>query len=130
MARPQCGRHFPLRDDGEILQINSPQDKVGGPYVVVVKSLAERWAIVAMEWENAPCLGIRWFWERNGYPHAFDWGTWLVNARSLSEILRPGLPLEAGCRRMLEDFLAGRIPGDRLRRALDPAIVTLCWNRI
>ncbi len=78
MARPQCGRNFPLRDDGEILKINSPQDKVGGPYVVVVKSLAERWAIVAMEWQNGPCLVIRWFWERNGYPHTFDWGTWLV----------------------------------------------------
>ena len=45
-----CGKNFPFRDDGEILKINSPRGKVGGPYVVVVKSLAERWAVVAMEW--------------------------------------------------------------------------------
>ena len=129
MARQYCGRDFPLRDDKEILQINSPQDKVEGPYVAVVKSLAERWAIVAMEWETRPCLGIRWFWERNGYPHAINWGTWLVISTSLLEIIRPGLPLEEA-RRPLQDFLAGRIPGDRLQVAPDPTTITLCWHRI
>ena len=130
MARRYCGRDFPLRDDKEILEIDSPQGKVGGPYVAVVKSLAERWAIVALEWEARPCLGIRWFWQQNGYPHAINWGTWLVISTSLLEILRPGLPLEETRRRLLQDFLAGRIPGDRLQLAPDPTTITLCWHRI
>ena len=130
MARQYCGRDFPLRDDKEILEIDSPQGKVRGPYVAVVKSLAERWAIVAMEWENRPCLGIRWFWERNGYPHAINWGTWLVLSTSLSEIMRPGLPLQEIRRRTLEDFLAGRMPGEGLQGVPDPANITLCWQRI
>ena len=54
----------------------------------------------------------------------------MVNCASLTEIMRPGLPLDKNCRRLLEDFLGGRTPGDRLQRALDPAAVTLCWNRV
>ncbi len=33
------GNDFPLDDDSKILEINSPRDIVGGPYVVVYKNL-------------------------------------------------------------------------------------------
>jgi hypothetical protein len=62
------GETFPLDDDSKILELNSPQSRVRGPYVVVFKELEERWAIVAMDWEGKPRLGIRWFWGNNGNP--------------------------------------------------------------
>ena len=64
----QGGETFPLDDDSKILEINAPQGVVGGPYVVVFKEPEERWAIVAMDWEGEPSLGIRWFWGNNGHP--------------------------------------------------------------
>lgn len=133
MARQHCGENFPLDNDGEILAIDSPGANVGGPYVVVTKSIAERWAIVAMRWDNASCLGIRWFWANNGYPHSFNWGTWLVIPTSLSNIVRPGLPLENQYHLMLEGFLTGaqyQLQPYLLQHDPEAANITLCWQCI
>ncbi len=55
----QGGKRVELENDSEILKVNSPQDSVGGPYVVVYKDTDERWAIVAMKWDGMRRLGIR-----------------------------------------------------------------------
>ena len=62
------GINFNLEDDNEILKINSPVTSVGGPYRVVYKNITERWAIVALNWDEKPRLGIRWFWGGGGNP--------------------------------------------------------------
>ncbi len=79
------GENFPLEDDSKILEINSPRRNVGGPYIVVFKSLEERWAIVAMDWDGEPRLGIRWFWGNGGNPFSSANPIWLVIPPSLSK---------------------------------------------
>ena len=86
------GETFPLDDDREITGINSPRDRVGGPYVVVFKNVEDRWAIVAMDWEGEPRLGIRWFWEKNGHPSVRGYPTWLVIPPELNKSILFGLP--------------------------------------
>ena len=84
------GESFTL-DDDDILQINSPKKRLSGPYVVIFKSLEERWAIVAFDWDKKPRLGIRWFWGNGGNPFSSGNGTWLVIPPSLSKNILLGL---------------------------------------
>ena len=79
------GETFPLDDDSKILGINFPKKSVGGPYVVVFKESEERWAIVAMDWDEEPCLGIRWFWGNNGHPSRGKTPLWFVIPSELSK---------------------------------------------
>ena len=98
-----CDESFPA--DSEILEIKSPPKRVGGPYVVVFKEPEERWAIVAMDWDGEPCLGIRWFWGNNGYPP----GQWFVIPSELSKNILFGLPLAHEFCGRLEEYLSGRL---------------------
>lgn len=109
------GENFDLGNDNEILSINSPQRNVGGPYVVVHKDMKDRWAIVAMNWDKEPVLGIRWFWGEGGNPRSTTYSTWLVVPSSLSMNMLSGLSLEPSLRSKLEDFLSGKIDGSKLR---------------
>lgn len=108
------GETFPLECDSAILEIKSPKDRVGGPYVVVFKNLAERWAIVAMDWEGEPRLGIRWFWESNGHPSGRGYPTWFVIPSELSKNVLFGLPLAHKFSDRLEEYLTGKISGEAL----------------
>lgn len=54
-----AGETFDLTSDSNILNLKSPRASVGGPYTVVFKNLEERWAIVAMDWDEEPRLAIR-----------------------------------------------------------------------
>ena len=107
------GETFPLDDDREILGINSPRDRVGGPYVVVFKNVEDRWAIVAMDWEGEPRLGIRWFWGNGGNPSVRGYPTWFVIPPTLSKIL-VGSPLAHEYSGRLEEYLDGKISGPDL----------------
>lgn len=107
------GETFPLDDDREILGINAPRDWVGGPYVVVSKNVEDRWAIVAMDWEREPRLGIRWFWGNNGHPSRGKTPTWFVIPPTLSKIL-VGSPLAHEYSGRLEEYLDGKISGPDL----------------
>lgn len=109
------GKNFDLSNDNEILSINSPQDHVRGPYAVVHKDIQERWAIVAMHWDKTPVLGIRWFWGEGGNPRSTAYSTWLVVPSLLSMNILSGLSLEQNFRSKLEDFLSGKIDGNKLR---------------
>lgn len=112
------GENFPLEDDSKILSINSPKNSVGGPYVVVYKNLEERWAIVAMDWDGEPRLGIRWFWGNGGNPFSSSYPIWLVIPPSLSKSILAGLPLNHRFSGKLDDFLTGKIDGTSTSPAL------------
>lgn len=110
----ETGDKFPIEDDALILQIDSPRDRLSGPYAVVFKNLAERWAIVAFDWEGEPRLGMRWFWGGGGNPFSSGHGTWLVIPPSLSRSLLAGLPIDHAFSGKVDDFLCGRIEGSEL----------------
>jgi hypothetical protein len=109
------GENYKIEDDAEILKINSPKIFIGGPYVVVYKDINERWAIVAIDWDKEPRLGIRWFWGNGGNPFSSGNPTWLVIPSALSNSILNGLPLDFGFRKEIEKFLAGEIQGEEIR---------------
>lgn len=110
------GENFNLKNDEEILKINSPQGSLEGPYVVVFKSILQRWAIVAMNWDDVPTLGIRWFWGKNGNPISRSYATWLIIPSMLQNAVLNGLPLDFKFRDRLNRFLIGDISGDQLKK--------------
>jgi len=97
-------------------KINSPKSNVGGPYVVVYESLEERWAVVALDWDNEPRLGIRWFWGNGGNPFSSSYPIWLIIPPSLSKNILSGLPLPHKFSGQLEEFLTGKISGQDLKK--------------
>jgi hypothetical protein len=115
MGIKNAGKDFPLEDNNKILEINSPQESVGGVYAVVYKNLSDRYAIVAMDWDGKPHLGIRWFWSSMGNPVSREYSTWFVVPTSLSRNMLSGLPLDHEFSRKVDDFLAGKIKGTELK---------------
>ena len=109
------GVDFDLENDELILQINSPEEQLQGPYVVVYKNIPEKWAIVAYDWNGHPNLGIRWFWDTNGNPTSTGYPTWLVIPSMLTNAVLNGLPLEFKFRNKLNRFLADEIKGEELK---------------
>ena len=107
------GKDFSL-DNDNILEINSPKKSVGGPYVVVFKNIDERWAIVALDWDKEPRLGIRWFWGNGGNPFSSGNGTWLVIPPSLSKNILSGLSIEHKFYTKIDKFLSGEIKGENI----------------
>ena len=69
------------------------------------KNMEERWAIVAMDWDGEPRLGIRWFWGNGGNPFPPANPIWLVIPPSLSKSVLSGLPLDHKFSGRLEDYL-------------------------
>lgn len=112
------GKDFPLYSNDEILGIKSPKENVGqeGPHVVVFKDTDNRWAIVAMDWDERPSLGIRWFWGNSGHPSAFGNPQWFVIPSELNESILLGLPLTREFSDLLKGFLADEIPGKALHK--------------
>ena len=109
------GNDFPLEDDNSILQINSPRSSLSGPYVVVFKNVVERWAIVAFDWDENPCLGIRWFWGNGGTPFSSGHGTWFVIPAELTKSVLSGLTIDHAFSGKIDDFLCGKITGEELK---------------
>lgn len=112
--RNMAGEKFDMSLNSNILALNSPRKSVGGPYKVVYKNEQERWAIVAMDWEGQPCLGMRWFWGGGGNPFSNAKPIWLVIPDSLSNSVLNGLPLNFKFYSSVMDFLAGKIAGNQI----------------
>ena len=108
------GEDFKLQNDDEILAINSPKSSCGGPYIVVSKSLESRWAIIALDWDGVPTLGIRWFWGTMGNPISSGYATWFIVPAELHNAVLNGLPLSFMFRKRINRFLAGEINGNQL----------------
>jgi hypothetical protein len=115
MGVKNAGEDFPLEDNNKILEINSPQKSIKDPYVVVHKNLVDRWAIVAIDWDGKPHLGIRWFWGNGGNPISTGYAVWFVLPTSLSKSMLSGLPLGHEFSAKIDDFLAGKIKGTELK---------------
>ncbi len=97
-----------------ILKIDSPKANLSGPHIVVFKNLEERWAIVALDWDGEPRLGIRSFWGNGGNPFSSGHGTWFVIPPFLSKNILCGLPIDHAFSGRLESFLCGKISGAQL----------------
>ena len=110
------GEKFELENDDKILEIKSPKNMVGGPYVVIYKDIKERWAIVAMDWDGKRRLGIRWFYGNKGYPNSRGNATWLVIPPNLTEIILAGLQLEHKFSGKIDEYLTGNITGEELKK--------------
>lgn len=109
------GESFDLNDDLKILSLNSPKDSLKGPYVVVFKNIPERWAIVAMDWNGEPRLGMRWFWGNGGSPFSSANPIWLVVPPSLTKGVLASLPLDHSFSSKIDKFLSGEITGNQLK---------------
>ena len=108
------GEDLKLEFDSEILKINSPKENLGGPFKVIYKNLEERWALVAINWNNEPRLGIRWFWGNGGNPFSSAHPIWLVIPPSLSRNILSGLPLDHEFAGKIDNFLQKKINGIEL----------------
>lgn len=109
------GENYEIENDLNILAIKSPISKVGGPYVVIAKSIEDRWAIVALDWEDVPCIGIRQFWGVSGSPFGRDFhATWFILPHALNLTILSGLSISPVNRERIERFLIGDLSGDQL----------------
>jgi len=111
-----------LTNDGNILDVKSPQEKSGGehwvngPYIVVHKNTESRWAIVALDFDDTPELGIRWFTDTSGNPISRK-PTWFIIPRELCGAILDALSLPPAFREIIDDFLSSsekRITGKEL----------------
>ena len=101
----------------DIMSVNSPKASIGGPYAIVSKNDEAQWAIVALEWEETPTLGMRWFDENGvGFPSSRNYPTWII----IPEELHKGILLSADVRTttLVTDFLSCKISGDELKQKL------------
>ncbi len=102
-------------NDKDILSINAPKEHVEGPYVVVFKDEENQWAIVAVDWEKEPRLGIRWFWPPYGYPNLGKTRTWFHLPQELTNAILNGLPVHHSKLVLVQKYLAGEIDGPTLQ---------------
>ena len=114
-----AGNNF-LLSNSNILNINSPTRNVTGPYAVVHTDQNDRWAIVALDWDNDPRLGIRWFWSKGGNPISSGHATWLIIPPLLSQSVLSNLPIVNQLANHVSDFLRGKISGEELRKLSPP----------
>lgn len=108
-----AGENYPL-DDASILAICAPRNSVGGPYTVVYKNTDERYAIVALDWNGTPSLGIRWFWGNGGSPFSSGHAIWFIYPSELLPGLLKSLPIDYVLRRKLKNYLSGTQAGKDL----------------
>lgn len=99
--------------DSEILAMNSPRRLVGGPYVVVRST--EYWAVVALDYDKEPRLGIRWIDDEIGTPQSHGFPTWFIVPPDLNKMFIGGLQVEAKRACAICDFLNGKIDGETLK---------------
>lgn len=111
----KAGENFNLQNKESILQINSPKRYVSGPYVVVHVETGKRWAIVAMDWREEPCLAIRWFHGTGGQPFSRQ-STWLVIPNQLNKAILDSLSINPTYRKHLDNFLLGVETGKQLEK--------------
>ncbi len=96
-----------LMDDLSIFKINSPADRLGGPFDIVYKDQEEGWAIVTIYWDEKPTLGIRWFWGECGMPATYGHSQWFVIPQGLHESIINQLPISISKKKKVIDFLSG-----------------------
>ena len=100
-------------NDDIIMRVASPKDKVEGPFMIIWKTC--NWAIVALNYDGNPRLGIRWFIGENGVQQSRGMATWFILPEEICGSVIAGLPLHPKKKKTIEDFLIGAIQGDKLK---------------
>ena len=95
-----------LMDECSILKINSPVDRLRGPFDIVYKNEVEGWAIVTICWDDTPTLGIRWFWGEYGMPVTYGHPQWFVIPQGLHESIINQLQISISMKKKVIDFLS------------------------
>lgn len=101
----------------EILNVKSPKEYVGGPYAVVLKNDVDLWAVVALDWDGKPTLGIRWFNSEMGSPSSRNKPIWFILPSETHSGIINNVKVPA--RVLIEDFLSGKITGEDLKQKLE-----------
>lgn len=83
-------RQNPLFEN-EVMSVNSPRSRVGGPYKIVKIGENEKYAIVTLYWDKNPTLGIRWFDQYPGMPSSHGYRTWFIIPSELWNAIIPTL---------------------------------------
>ena len=107
--------------DSDILKIDSPSQRVEGPWIVVHKDITNRWAIVALDWDGKPSLGIRWFYGNSGTPISSSYATWFIIPEDLVPSIMSGfvgLYVSARVLSEVQQYVQGEITGSELREHL------------
>jgi hypothetical protein len=112
--KKETGTKLNMMSDDNILSVNSPLGRVGGPYVVIHKDVKERWALVAMAFDDNPTLGMRWFWGSGGSPFARQ-ATWFIIPKDLHNSMLDRLCSSVSMKQQVVDFLCNKIPGKELK---------------
>lgn len=102
-----------MLNDQEILAMNSPRRLVGGPYVVVRSN--DFWAVVALDYDKEPRLGIRWIDDEIGTPQSHGFPTWFIVPPDFNEMFIWELHVDVKRACAIYDFLNGRIDGETLK---------------
>jgi hypothetical protein len=111
----ESGTGFDLLNDSKIMEINTPIDRVTGPWAVVFKDLVERWVVVALSVDGQPRLGMRWFDIGAGTPFIRAKPIWFFVPQGLENAILQQLPIGCAFRQRIYDFLSGRIQGEKLK---------------
>ncbi|MBQ9440734.1 MAG: hypothetical protein IJU35_09165 [Paludibacteraceae bacterium] len=114
MAKKKAGERFPFDKDEELLQINSPRHRVGGPWCVVYRDKKQRWAIVALDWDKKPALGIRWFYGKSGTPISSSYATWFI----IPELIHQAILKKVNASQYVYHYLSGKISGKELQKLM------------
>lgn len=86
-------------EDSEILKIGSQKAKV-----VDIIYKGDIWAIVAMYYNDWPCLGIRWFGAES-FPTSYGKPSWFVLPQELYPGILNSLPIRTAKRNFVMEFL-------------------------
>lgn len=109
VMKKNAGKNFNLKDDKEILSIDSPRQNVLGPWLVVYKNVPDRWAIVILHYDTKPCLGIRWFYGNTGTPAVRGFATWFIIPELMVESIVDKLPIDDKLRQKTYEILSGKV---------------------
>jgi hypothetical protein len=110
------GQSFPL-NNASIRQVNSPKNRIKGPYTSVYIDQTDRWVIVACDWDDEPCLAIRWFTGVKGNPLSSGYCIWFILPALLyAPILNTLLGSLSALYKDVTAFLNGTMTGDDLQK--------------
>jgi hypothetical protein len=86
-----------------------------GPYTSVYIYQADRWVIVACDWDEVPCLAIRWFVGAKGNPLSSGYCTWFILPSFLAPTILSALPISPSMKTDVTAFLNGTMTGADLQ---------------
>ncbi|MBQ7696996.1 MAG: hypothetical protein IJT35_00220 [Paludibacteraceae bacterium] len=87
----KLGETFPMKDDGQILRINTPKSNLRVLWFVVKRNLTEYRALVILSWKDSnetefkPRLGLKRFYGKAGMPSVRGLAPWRIIPKEMSK---------------------------------------------